>query len=212
MYNVKTFPIDCFYIASKMGYKVKKYNELSEKKRNACIQLSEDACLIKKTIYYNDDMPSGRIRFSIMHEIGHIVLDTENETDANYFASHILAPRMAIHYAHCKNEVDVSKIFLLTAEAARYAFDDYRRWHRMAVYKMSETDREMYNHFYNTDAKMFVYSVHDCSFCNNIIYNSIDHECPTCKLKFRYRYRNTYINDDDYNFVLAENNWLYGDI
>lgn len=47
------------------------------------------------------------------------------EAEANFFASNILAPRMAIHYARCKNEADVARIFEVSCEAAQYAFDDY---------------------------------------------------------------------------------------
>ena len=58
----------------------------------------------------------------------------QNETDANYFASNILAPRIAIHYSECKNANDVSHIFSMSYSAAEIAFDDYRRWRRYVAY------------------------------------------------------------------------------
>jgi hypothetical protein len=63
---------------------------------------------------------------------------------------------MAIHYAKCKNVIDVAKLFGLTNEAAQYAFDDYRRWHRWTVHhKMDNFDKSMYVHFYNKEFGCF---------------------------------------------------------
>ena len=89
----------------------------------------------------------------------------QNEAEANYFASNFLAPRMAIHYSRCKNARDVAKIFYLSEEASEIDFDDYRRWHRVAVYRMSAIDWEFSRHFYNEDAGKFVYINETCPCC-----------------------------------------------
>ena len=57
----------------------------------------------KRIIAYDENKSPFRIRFSIMHELGHIMLGHSrecayNEQQANFFASNILAPRMAIHF------------------------------------------------------------------------------------------------------------------
>lgn len=182
--NIRSFPIDCFEIARLHNFNVIKYSDLSKKKANACASLSEDACIIDKTIYYNDVQPNSRIRFSIMHELGHCILHSSSETDANRFASNILAPRIAIHYAECKNHVDVAKRFDISYEAAEYAFDDYRRWHRMAVYKMSILDKEMYQYFYNQELRKFVWNIGECTYCKKPIYNKpYKSVCPLCSTR-----------------------------
>jgi len=186
--DVKSFPIDCFSITEHYGYKIIQYSCLSERKKQACLKLSEDACTIENNVYYNDQRSFPRIRFSVMHELGHIILNDDQEQVVNTFASHILAPRMAIHYAKCRNHVDVARIFGLSLEAADYAFNDYRRWHRMAVYKMSVIDKEIYNHFYNSEIKAFIYHVGMCAWCRTPLYNQPSkYECPLCSIP-RYSY------------------------
>jgi hypothetical protein len=179
------------------------------------MKYSNDALKYRDKICYNDSLPIGRIRFSLMHEMGHIVLNhSENRThqmeqEANYYASNILAPRMAIHYAKCKNENDVTKLFSLTSEAAQYAFNDYRRWHRQTVYyKMNDFDKAMYEHFHNIDQKCFVFNIKRCAYCDTLIYNSSDFICKNCKTP-RHTYNNTAFQNHQ-ELLLAESNWLYG--
>lgn len=208
--NIKSFPFDCEYLIEELGYKIHKYSELSETKLNHCLLVSDESLKLLDNIYYNDDMPMTRIRFSLAHELGHIVLghgdylDPIKETEANYFASYFLAPRMVIHYAKCKNQNDVAKLFRLSQEAAQYAFDDYRRWHRRTVYyKMNSFDKAMYRYFYNEDQKCFVYSVKNCAYCDSEMYNSPDITCKKCN-------RITYISPEyDLDLIVAENQWLY---
>ena len=180
-FSIRSFPIDYFTVVEQLGFRMKAYSELSEKKAAACMELSPDACLLKDTLYYESRRPKGRVRFTIMHEVGHIVLETTSEKDADAFASHSLAPRMAIHYSGCKNASDVMRHFGLSEEAADYAFNDYRNWHRTAVYKMSPIDKKIYAYFYNREAEGFVFSIHPCAYCGRLIYNRphID-TCPMC--------------------------------
>lgn len=155
-----------------------------------CIGYSDDAFRegTSKIIAYNSEKPAGRIRFSLMHELGHHMLEhtgntKSNEKEANLFASYILAPRMAIHYAGCKNANDVSHIFNISHEAAENAFDDYRRWHRhVVIYKMSKCDKAMYAHFYNAEKKCFIWNKKKCVFCGRTLYNSIADSCSFCTI------------------------------
>jgi Zn-dependent peptidase ImmA (M78 family) len=176
--------------------------------------VSDESMKLHNRIYYNDNMIKGKIRFSIMHELGHIVLEHRDykndiyEAEANYFASHMLAPRMAIHYSRCKNYVDVSKRFNISYEAAQYAFDDYRRWHRKAVYKMSPIDKAMYRHFYNDIYKGFVYSIKKCKICGKEKLNDYSSYCDKCynRVSILEYARNSSA------FHAAEEVWLYGGI
>ncbi|MDF2538845.1 MAG: hypothetical protein K0S76_1866 [Herbinix sp.] len=212
--DIKSFPIDCIEILTKYGMKVETYYSQKPAKLSRCLTYSEDAFILKKTVYYNDNKPIGRIRFSLAHEIGHIALEhtvhrtEEQEKEADCFASYLLAPRMAIHYSICKNQNDVAKLFNISNEAAQYAFDDYRRWYRWTVYhKMSLFDKVMYTHFYNDNAKCFVYKIKKCACCDTVIYNSISIVCKKCNTPSR-SYMWQPLPEDD--FIIGENNWLYG--
>ena len=222
--DVHSFPIDCGDLLRHYGYRVLTYNELLKKNSelySLCMEYSEDAFRSgsAKVVAYNPNRPHGRIRFSLMHELGHHVLDhtgtsDQNEKEANAFASYILAPRMAIHYAKCKNANDVARLFDMSFEAADNAFMDYRRWHRsVVVYKMSTTDKAMYAHFYNSDQKCFIWSKQNCCFCGRVLYNSLENHCRICILpsapKERKQYTAGCCDDNDRILQRQHLKWLY---
>lgn len=186
--KVKSFPIDCFELLKHYNYRIYTYDELKDKNIDLyemCIDYSYDAFCdrVSRIIAYNSQMPKGRVRFSLMHELGHHILkhsasNQQAEKEANMFASYILAPRMAIHYAKCKNANDVHRTFGLSFEASEFAFADYRRWHRnIVIYKMSQLDKEMYNHFYNNKEQCFVWSIKKCEWCGQTLINEQKHHC-----------------------------------
>ncbi|WP_455719013.1 ImmA/IrrE family metallo-endopeptidase [Anaerosporobacter sp.] len=163
-----------------------------------------------KSIFYNDEKPETRIRFSLMHELGHILLDSEDEFAANVFASNILAPRIAIQYSS-KNYKDVMNLFGLSEEAANIAFNDYKRWRLYIVNhnnKMSVNDQALYQHFYNAKVQKFVYKSNECIFCGRKLYNTFDRECGVCMLP---RYAPQSYSELDRQLIVAENTWLYGE-
>lgn len=220
--NVKSFPINCFELLKHYGYECMEYSELEPNKQEACYQVSDDAFRLNYKVYYNDTVKFCRRRFSLMHELGHIVLDhqapysRQNEKEANFFAGNILAPRMAIHYSRCKNANDVAKLFRLTHEAASYAFDDYRRWRRKAIYKMTAYDKAMYSHFYNPEEKCFVWSRRKCQKCDTVLCNTQKTICDSCRI-YGAPERDYMIfpsigfpPKQRTDFLIAEHDWLYG--
>lgn len=211
-FNIHSFPINCLDLVKKFNISLYPYSELDGKLLEYCMKCSDDAYCYKDKIFYNDSISKSRINFSLMHELGHIVLEhgdvhtPQKEQEANYFSSHILAPRMAIHYSHCKNYIHVAKQFNISFEAASIAFDDYRRWHRKAVYKMDSFDKAMYNHFYNEEIKGFAYSIKKCKLCGKELVNTGQDNCPSCRVRVAPRF-NTY---EEEGFRQAESYWLYG--
>ena len=145
-YNIKKFPIDCFELVEKCGYKIKEFSDLTVKKQKAFIELSEDACLIDDTLYYIEHSVYGRIKFSIAHELGHIFLNTDSEDDADNFASHFLAPRIMIHKYRCETADQIHDIFGLSYDASNRALMDYRKWYENiahTTHRPSEPERQL---------------------------------------------------------------------
>lgn len=214
--EIQSFPLSCFDILNQYNISFYSYSSLDNDLREFCKKFSEDAYSYKNKIFYNDNMPNGRIRFSLMHELGHILLNhgdehsPKMEQEANYFSSHLLAPRMAIHYAECKNEADVSRLFQVTSEAALYALNDYKKWYKWTVYhKMNDFDKALYAHFYNEVQEKFIYRIKRCIYCESEIYNSYDDICYHCKFpNASYQYH----EEKNYDFLVAEDHWLYGGI
>lgn len=145
-YNIKKFPIDCFELVEKCGYKIKEFSDLTVKKQKAFIELSEDACLIDDTLYYIEHSVYGRIKFSIAHELGHIFLNTNSEDDADNFASHFLAPRIMIHKYRCDTAEQIHEIFGLSYDASNRALMDYRNWYEniaQTTHRPSEPEKQL---------------------------------------------------------------------
>lgn len=108
-YSISTLPIDVFLLARKMAIKIYKYSEFVVDERIKIISASQDgmSCYVAESksylILYNDEKDSNRTRFTIAHEIGHIVLDhecscEETESEANYFARNLLVPMSIVMY------------------------------------------------------------------------------------------------------------------
>lgn len=173
--NVKCFPIDCFQLLAHYGYKIYSYSELYKKNKelyDMCVGYSEDAFRSGSfmIVAYNDKKPLTRVRFSLMHELGHHILKhkndlPENELEANYFANNILAPRIAMYYAKCRTVKEVSDLFKISSRAAYYAAQDFSEW-CIDIRKngMHTYDKELYQQFHNRDYGGFVYSIKNVNF------------------------------------------------
>lgn len=150
-YNLICVPVNAFELATKMGIKIIPYSAIKPQKRWLLLKKSQDGFSVEKSvgewyIYYNDEMSYGRINNTIMHEIGHIVLDhTEDselaEKEVKFFAKYALAPPVLIHKLKLENPMNIADTFDITFEAACYAYSYYQKWLR---YGSSEyTDYEI---------------------------------------------------------------------
>ena len=206
--SIDRLPFNCVYIISGLGYDCIKYSDLKEESLTASLILSEDAHTIGSNIYYNDKKSKRRIRFSLMHELGHLVLDTQDEAEANNFASNILAPSMAVYYSGLKNIREISNIFDVSLECAKYAYETCEKWSYSAKkYGMTDVDRKIYNHFFDKDSQRFVFKKTECAYCNTILFNSNKPLCHECNKPQHGPL--SYADHRTEDFIIAENQWLY---
>ncbi len=87
------------------------------------MRFSDDGLKYRDIVIYNDRHAQSRIRFTLAHEIGHIILEhtaltPHCEQEVNAFAAHLLAPMSLIYYYNCKNASDISQKFGLSAPAS----------------------------------------------------------------------------------------------
>lgn len=141
-YDVRSVPISAFEMAVKMGIRVVPYSSMSDEKRRASMEYSEDGYSKEGkgnewTIYYNDSCNNyGRINNTIMHEIGHYAMghtesgdDEEKEAEAKFFAKYALAPPPLIHNMEKPITPDtIRETFCISHKAAKYAYKYYRNW------------------------------------------------------------------------------------
>lgn len=76
-----------------------------------------------------------RINNTIIHEIGHIILGHEQESnlaeaEVKFFAKYLLAPPILIHSIGLKSAEEVKIIFKISYEASNIAWEYYNKWLR----------------------------------------------------------------------------------
>lgn len=136
--GITTFPVDCFCILENYKYRLYTYSEIrdqNEKLYEICLNYSHDAFRdgLSRIIAYNERMSPLRVRFSLMHELGHILLRHKGENplledEANYFASNLLAPRAVIRHHDLKTADQIHDLFALSYQASNLALIDYKRF------------------------------------------------------------------------------------
>lgn len=137
-YDICCVPINGFELATKIGIKIIPYSAIPESKRWLLLKQSEDGFSAEKSIgewyiYYNDEKDYGRVNNTIMHEIGHIVLDHSEgselaEKEVKFFAKYALVPPVLVHKLKLDNPLDIANIFGVSLEAASYAYSYYKKW------------------------------------------------------------------------------------
>ena len=163
-YDIRSIPIDSFEIANKMGIELKPYSRLTEAGKKAALEVSEDGFAYFKLegsepfmekrwyVFYNDRKSSKRIKFTIMHEIGHIVREhTEGsdlaEAEANFFAKYSLAPPPLVHKISPDDYFDIAEAFDISIEYSSYAMDYYKKWLKFGEYDYTGIEIKLLNQF-----------------------------------------------------------------
>ena len=137
--GIDSVPIDPFNIANRLGFVLRPYSQLPIEKQLQLRKLECEAINFYDPesgafiICYDDSFIYTRVRFTIMHEIGHILLEHKQESQlarkmADYFAAYALAPSPLIHRFGCDDFVDVHNRFDVSVSCASACFQRYRNW------------------------------------------------------------------------------------
>lgn len=131
--NLNIYPLDPKEIIKKNDWYLIPYTDFHEE----LTAISEDGftyyCDGKYFIYYNTMKPANRIRFTLFHEIGHIILNHHTEfkkeilqssesisfmeSEANIVARNLMAPAHIICNLYPDSKVLFSEIFQMSNEA-----------------------------------------------------------------------------------------------
>ena len=139
-YGVTCVPVNGFEIATKMGVKVIPYSSKDKRIQRLLFKKSEDGFCVEKDdgkwlIFYNDHRDYGRINNTLLHEIGHIILDHSEdselaEKEVKFFAKYALVPPVLVHKLKLETPEEIAHVFAVSNEAAVYALDYYQKWLR----------------------------------------------------------------------------------
>jgi Zn-dependent peptidase ImmA (M78 family) len=157
-YDISCVPVNGFELATKMGITIIPYSA----KSGLLLKKSEDGFCVEKEknnwfIFYNDNKSYGRINNTIMHEIGHIVLDHSEdselaEKEVNFFAKYALAPPALIHKLKLSDPYSIANIFEVSFEAACYAYSYYKKWLKYGSSDYTDYEVTLLNLFKNSTA------------------------------------------------------------
>lgn len=181
--NICELPVKISSICRNMNIKIKSYEDaklLSKlpNMKNAFNQ--NDGFSMFETIFYNQDCNVGRQRFTVAHELLHIIKhersyinrepsadDSPIETEANIFASRILAPACVLWALNITNAEDISKLCNISLTAARFRMERlnllYEREKRFlnaygrSCFLQSPLERKVYEQF-----KPYITSIRAC--------------------------------------------------
>ncbi|WP_342515449.1 ImmA/IrrE family metallo-endopeptidase [Sutcliffiella sp. FSL R7-0096] len=203
--DIKTFPIDPFQIIENNKWGLVTYSELAWEKGVLVEDIieafqSEDGYTIydgtNYTIAYNNTIKNrGRIRFTLMHEIGHIYMNhlvdfeetilmrntlTEKkykvlENEANSFARNILAPVMVVKDLKINSIDDVITYFEISRKAASVRLQTLLNDYRNSLSKFIQFQR----HHFSSYIHSCLYSK-QCIVCSYYCVNEEAIFCPIC--------------------------------
>lgn len=149
-YDVRCIPISGFELAFKMGIQMIPYSSLNHMKQTAALTISSDGFYMEDQysndiIFYNDSVAYDRMNMTVMHEIGHCVLDhrgeTEEEAEASFFAKYAMAPPPLVNRICPRSPSDIEIVFNISHTAAEFAYTYYQKWLRYG--RSSFTDYEI---------------------------------------------------------------------
>lgn len=138
--NVTTYPLDLHKIINSHGWKIvsyKKYSQINNKPINELLAISADGFTEiddkgNYVIAINEQNSEQRNRFTICHEIGHIILHnvfkdySKLEQEANMFSARILMPMCLLYECNLDTPEKVAKTCNVSLTASSYRLNRFK--------------------------------------------------------------------------------------
>lgn len=135
--NITELPVKVSAICKAQGIRIISYSQARTvlKAQNLLHHCKEnDGFTVSGIIFYNDSCTIGRQRFTVAHELGHILLhhtgdlinrepsptDNPIEQAANVFASRLLAPACVLHACGVTKAEEIANMCNISVASARY--------------------------------------------------------------------------------------------
>ena len=146
--NVNSLPINLKDVFSYYNINLKTF-----------INSSDEAFIKNNTVYFNKSYNIKRVRFTLAHELGHILLKHENlthtvhtyknieEFQANIFARGLLMPAIVLKEINCIEAQDIANICNVSLQTARYRAERMQELLRRNKFKLSPLERQVHSNF-----------------------------------------------------------------
>ena len=164
--GVEQLPVDLKAICKQLGVRVRRYADVRGMSDAA---LQADGLTFfswgKPVILYNQDRSPMRIRFTIAHELGHLVLghvapgqrttinrepspaDDPIETAANKFAARLLAPACVLWGLDVHTPEEISELCHISQQAAEFRAERMAVLYQRGKFLASPLERRVYEQF-----------------------------------------------------------------
>lgn len=164
--GVEQLPVNLTDICKKLGVRVRKYEDTRGLPEAA---LQTDGLTFfswgRPVILYNQDKPPMRIRFTIAHELGHLVLghvapgqqttvnrepsptDDPVETAANQFAARLLAPACVLWGLDIHTPEEIAQLCHISQQAAQFRAERIAVLYRRERFLTSPLEQQVYERF-----------------------------------------------------------------
>lgn len=170
--RIGRLPVDVREICRHLGCKLYSYDAgwkiISAFKLNEQVEKSDGFTVLYRDvpyIFYSGSTPEARQRFTIAHEIGHIVLghvgegkytimnrepslrDSADETQANQFAARILAPACVLNALDAVEAEQISSLCGISHQAAEFRAERMKQLRARGKFLSHPLEREVMRQF-----------------------------------------------------------------
>lgn len=171
--NVSELPVKISNICRNMRIKLYTYSDSAELIKSLGYEehcRENDGFTFEGAIYYNDKCTAQRKRFTIAHELLHIIKhenslynqepsksDDEKESEANVFASRLLAPACVLWGLNVSNYKQIHKLCDISITSSKFRFErlkllyarekEFKRTRGYSCFLLSPLEKQVYNQF-----------------------------------------------------------------
>ena len=161
--NITSLPINLATIARLNNITILKYSGSKQNLTGDGFSLNVNGVNV---IYYNDNKPKARIRFTLAHELGHCLLghlkfgktynrNSEKDFDgmdifemqANVFARDILMPATVLHSLDIKSFEDISRICNVSEQSAKIRYERLLELEKRNMFNRHPLEKRVYKQF-----------------------------------------------------------------
>lgn len=162
--NVTELPIKVMAIAGQLGIRVVENSKVKDGNKLSPSESGKSVLQDRQwTIIFDETQSLQRCRFTIVHELGHILLGhktkggqhrrtihitkPEEETEADVFASRLLAPACVLWALDLHTAEEISKICDISLESAEYRAERMKILYERDKFLTSPLERQVYKNF-----------------------------------------------------------------
>ncbi len=148
--NITELPIKLVPLCRQMGIRIIRYADIpgfAKRDRDGCSTvINNQYCIL-----YDETLSTTRKRFTIAHELGHVIMKhsgmPDEETEANIFASRLLMPACVLYECGVSSATDIMELCDVSRTAAEIRLERLNILRKRGKFYTSPLERQVYKQF-----------------------------------------------------------------